>query len=119
MHEISIAQALADLVEKKAPPAMTVHGLCVRAGAMRAIEPEALTWAWQAVTQGTRLDGSRLDLQILPWQVRCATCEKCWSDPEPSPTCACGSQNVYPVGTDELTLLSIRVEDEEDDEGET
>jgi len=114
MHEFSIALALKELVAQRAPPGLVVRSVSVRAGAMRAIEPEAMRWAWRAAVQGTALDGSQLRLTNLPWSLRCGGCGRTWQAADPSQPCACGHASVYPSedsSDDELTLVSIEVDD--------
>ena len=43
---------------------------------MRAVDPDALAWAWQAATADSPLHGSHLHLDMLPWQLHCPSCNR-------------------------------------------
>ena len=111
MHELSIAESLADLVTHHAPRGEIVHVVYVTSGPLRGIDPQAMQWAWQAATEQTPLQGARLELSIAPWQLRCLHCERRWESRDPLDKCPCGSENVQPTASDELTLDSIEIED--------
>jgi Zn finger protein HypA/HybF involved in hydrogenase expression len=128
MHELSIAEALRDLTLRKAPPGAVVSAVRIRIGPMRGVEPEALQWAWQATTSaGTvpisargngdcpvsyaTLQGSRLELDMLPWTLQCPQCKRRWEAPDLWQPCTCGCDQPHPVGGDELTLVSLDVQD--------
>jgi hydrogenase nickel incorporation protein HypA/HybF len=109
VHEFSIADALAGQVTRHAPPGRVVC-VSMRVGALRALEPEAMRMCWDAVTHDTRLAGSELEIESLPWTLVCGTCGRTWTSPEPFVTCECGNEAPVPTGSDELDLMSISVE---------
>ncbi len=57
MHELSIAMSLAELVEEQlaAEPDATVTAVDIRIGTQSSVVPEALQFAWEPVSRGTRL----------------------------------------------------------------
>ncbi len=110
MHEISIARALFGLVCQHAPNDVTVRRVNVRVGPLRAIEPEALQWAWKAVAKDTKFGRSTLQLELLPWRLRCPACGRRWESGNPMEACPCGHPSPRPAGDDELTLLSLEVD---------
>lgn len=75
---MSIAQSLAGIVRQE----MARHGVSrlvsvrVRHGALAAVVPHALTFAWQAVTLDTPLEGARLDMVEVAVRLRCSSCGK-------------------------------------------
>jgi len=112
MHEFSIAEALLGVVRSSAPAGTVVKNVCVEAGPMRGIEPLAMDWAWQAVTEGTDYQGVGLELHTLPWTLRCHDCGRTWSADDPLIACACGSDQVHPDGlNDALTVAWLDVDD--------
>jgi Zn finger protein HypA/HybF involved in hydrogenase expression len=78
---------------------------------MRGIVPEAMDMAWRALAEGGFLRHARLELEMLPWQLECAACGRRWSADTPIEDCSCGSDHAYPVGGNELLLMSIDVQD--------
>ena len=111
MHELSIAQALVDLAVAHRPEGSKVRAVKVRAGPLRGIDPEALRWAWESVRGDGDCATATLDVNVLPWRMRCGQCGKEWSAEEMEFQCACGSDRVFPVGGDELILDSLEVDE--------
>lgn len=76
MHELSIAQSIADIVLEQ----MKVHGLAkveaihLRVGALRGVVMESLDFGFSFVTQGTPLEGSVLRAEEIPLRGRCLAC---------------------------------------------
>lgn len=68
MHELSIAMSLAELVEEQiaAEPEVTVTAVDIRIGTQSSVVPEALQFAWEPVSRGTRLEGSELRIERQP-----------------------------------------------------
>ena len=110
MHEFSLVNALIDQVDRHLPAGATLRRVKVRAGAMQAIEPQAMQWAWQAATQGTRMDGATLELTIEPFALTCPECRRQWESDDIYDTCPCGCQRPRPTGAHALTLLSITMD---------
>ena len=82
---------------------------------LRAIVPEAMDWAWQAVTAATRLEGTRLELQMLPWRLTCPACGRRWETQEMYEPCPCGESRPTPGGGYELALIGLEVDDPPDE----
>ncbi|CAN5342138.1 hydrogenase maturation nickel metallochaperone HypA [soil metagenome] len=111
MHELSIASSILELARRHVPGGSCLRSLKLTAGPMRAIEPEAMQFAWQAILQEAGADEISLELNQLPWQLRCASCGREWQSESTDCICVCGSDRVSPVGGDELQITSIEVDD--------
>ena len=113
MHEMSIAVELMRQLEALAAEnnAERVTELTVTAGAMRAIVPEALEIAFEAVAEGTCAAGATLHLEIVPPLARCRQCGSRY-EPEPdSFVCGqCNQADVEIVQGNEILLTSVRWE---------
>jgi hydrogenase nickel incorporation protein HypA/HybF len=109
MHELSIAESLIDVARQHLPPAAQPRTITVHAGPLRAIEPDAMEWAWRAATEKTEFASTKLDLVELPWRLHCLTCRRDWDADHMNAACACGSTNARPIGGDELQLMSMDV----------
>jgi hydrogenase nickel incorporation protein HypA/HybF len=76
MHEMSIAQSLVSIIEQE----MQKHGVTrlkkavLRHGRLAGVVPDALSFAWDAVTPGTPLEGAELVMEEVPLVVRCRSC---------------------------------------------
>jgi hydrogenase nickel incorporation protein HypA/HybF len=113
MHEMSIAPAILDLARRHVPKGAELRAVRVCAGPLRAIDPQSMQWAWQALMEEQSAGPIALELTILPWNVRCAECGAQWESAEPAGRCACGSTEVRPSGSDRLQLVSIEVDDDQ------
>jgi len=114
MHEFSIAQALLGQVQAHTPAGAALRRVRVRAGAMAAIEPDAMQWAWRAATDGGPYDGAELILDIQPYRLHCDQCGREWDSEELFVTCTCGHARPRSVGDAGLTLLSLDIEEHEE-----
>lgn len=114
VHEFSIAEALVAQVLAHAPATARVREVEIVVGALRGLEPDALRMCWEAVTFGTPMAGSTLQVDLRPWSITCSSCGRGWTSPVPFVSCLCGNATPAPVGGDELDLVAITV-----DEGET
>jgi Zn finger protein HypA/HybF involved in hydrogenase expression len=112
MHELSVAEALYDLVQRVKPVDAKLLGVKVKAGPMRAIDPEQMQTAWQVLLETRQLPPVTLHLTLLPWTLVCLDCDRSWTDEQIESTCTCGSRQCRPVGGDELQLVAIEVDDE-------
>lgn len=88
MHELSIARALVETVTSAVRPAggsssdgepgagdlSRVQEVHPRVGALSGVVPEALTFCYDIVTEGTPLAGSALIVASVPASGHCATC---------------------------------------------
>ena len=119
MHEFSIAEALAAQVLRHAPASGRVSEVEIRVGALRGLEPEAMKMCWDAVTHDTTLAGSVLVLDLLPWSLACPTCGRAWESPVPFAECSCGEASPRPTAGDELDLVSMTVDEDDDEVGAT
>jgi hydrogenase nickel incorporation protein HypA/HybF len=113
VHEFSIAEALAEQVVRHAPASGRVREVEVRVGALRGLDPEAMTMCWDAVTHATALAGSTLVMDMRPWSLACPACGRVWESRVPFVDCTCGETAPRPTADDELLLVAISVEDEE------
>jgi len=113
MHELSIAQALVGLTREHVPSNTLVRSVHVRVGPMQAIESEAMQFAWQATIEGTSFEQASLSLEYVPWELHCRACDRHWQGSDWPQVCECGSSDVDPAGSDELTLLSIEFDEPE------
>lgn len=83
MHELSVVTSLLALVREE----MAKHGVQrllsvrVRYGTLTNIVPEALSFAFEALTTGTDLEGAVLEMEEVPVTLRCAECA-CIFSPE-------------------------------------
>ena len=73
MHELSVAQRLVELVceEVRAERACRVTVVHLRLGPLSGVVAEALLFAFDSATAGTRLDGAKLAIEPVEPAVSC------------------------------------------------
>ena len=111
MHEMSIAESVFELAQCSVPPQSHLTRVRMQAGPMRGIVPDAMDWAWRALMESTDTQSVELDLDLLPWTLRCTECDRVFKADDLFTHCACGCEKPMPVGGDELRLISIDVDD--------
>lgn len=76
MHEMSVVTGMMKIIREE----MTRHNVKrlllvkVRCGVLCNVVPEALTFAFEALTAGTDLEGARIELDSVPVQMACREC---------------------------------------------
>jgi hydrogenase nickel incorporation protein HypA/HybF len=78
MHEYSIMQnALnAALREARLAGAARVHAIRLRIGVLSGVVPDALRFAFEALTPGTAAEGALLAIEEVPARFWCAACRR-------------------------------------------
>lgn len=117
MHEVALCRAVVATVAGRAD-GRAVTRVSLRVGHLRQVVPEALDLAWQAVTDGTDLAGSTLDVEHIPAVAHCHTCGHDTTLEWPVLVCAaCESRDVTLVSGEELLVASFDVRDRAAREG--
>ncbi len=78
MHEVGIMEqtlALA-LAHVHQAGGMQIHCLKLRIGALSGVEPDAIRFAFDVVTQGTIAQAAKLEIDFLPAICYCHHCQK-------------------------------------------
>lgn len=114
MHEASIAQAILETVEHKCVEAGIIDAQvsCVRVkiGALSAVVPDSLEFAFSVMKAETRCSGASLEWEEVPLIVICRKCGA--STRLENPVFVCGSCGAPEVGIEsgrELELTSFDV----------
>ena len=78
MHEMSIASSLLEMVKQEMQKNNATKLVLVRVkhGRLANLVPEAMYFAWEALTINTDLADSKLELVEVPLVVRCCKCDK-------------------------------------------
>jgi len=78
MHEVGIIESALEVIrrEAQAHAATRVERVVLKVGAISGAEPEALRFAFEAVTPGSVADGAELVIELVPARVHCADCRE-------------------------------------------
>ncbi len=76
MHEVSIAQGLMKILldESEKHGVSRVTHVKLRIGTLSAIVPDSLTFAFEAISQGTVAEGAELNIEVVQAKGRCDKC---------------------------------------------
>lgn len=107
MHELSLCEAIAATVVKHAG-GRAAAGVVVRVGYLRQVVPDALSFCWAMLTEGTDLDGCGLEIEQVPAVIRCAGCGAETTLDVPLMICAaCEGDDVTLLSGEELQVVSL------------
>lgn len=112
MHEAGLMQTALDIATEhvRRHGAQRIHRLTLRVGRMAGVEPEALTFAFAALSAGTAAAGAELAIETVPTICRCAECDREFEPPDFIYRCpTCGTLSTVLSGGQELELASLEV----------
>jgi hydrogenase nickel incorporation protein HypA/HybF len=112
MHELALAQAILAIATAHADGAR-ICSVEVRVGHLRQVVPDALTFNFALVAQGTSAAGAELVIEEVPVSGRCRACGACAQLPGWPLRCPeCGALDVEVIGGQELEVSALEVERE-------
>ena len=78
MHELSIMQSALNQAfrEARLAGAARVHEIRLRIGVLSGVVPDALRFAFEAITPGTAAEGALLTIEEVPARFWCAACRR-------------------------------------------
>lgn len=113
MHEVSICESVLRSMRqiKEEHGYQAVASVTLHVGALQLVVPEALDFAFDALTKGTEFENTRLIQTVIPASGRC---KQCGTEQERdslfSPCEACGSYEFEMLSGMELTIAHMEVE---------
>jgi len=119
MHELSIAQGIVDIIRQYLPNGKSglVNSVKVRVGDQSGVVVDSLDFCFAAITKDTDLDGTRLDIERVPFAVHCDDCSRSFHNEEGTILCpTCGGGRTRVVSGTELQVVEIEVKDESAEE---
>ncbi len=115
MHEMAIVQSIMEIVEQQAAMynAKRIVRISLEFGALTAVLPAAVTFAFEILSKEGIAEGAQLDIKIIPVKVLCRECgnEQVMENYEPfCPVCSSPALNII-EGRDEMRIVSLEIED--------
>lgn len=114
MHELSIASSILDAVAKEAKRRPQAHFLKVglRIGELAAVDRDALTFGWEALTKDSAWEGLALEIEHVPRRQRCTACQHEFESSEFMTACPkCAELMTVTIQGDELDIAYLEVEE--------
>ena len=116
MHEMSIANSIIEAVRKEMMryPEARAERVGIRVGALSAVDPAALQFCFEVMTQDTEFARLQLEVEVRPRRHRCAGCGMQFEVKDYDFDCPhCGNFALDCVSGDELELAFLEVEEHE------
>jgi len=112
VHEVGVMQQALDIAVENARRSggERIHRMTLRIGDLSGVVPEALSFAFDVVTQDTPAEGAELILERVPALCYCSTCQRTFEPAIPildCPTCSCPSGDIRQGREIDLTSVEI------------
>jgi hydrogenase nickel incorporation protein HypA/HybF len=113
MHELGVATQIAELVTRvmEDNSAQRAGEVTVEIGTLSCIDPDSLTFCFEAITKGTRLENARLKIEEIKPRARCRVCneeyEVRWDDFRCR---ACGASEFDVLVGNDISVKEVEVE---------
>lgn len=114
MHEMGIANSVLDAVRAEAGrfPNRHIHKVGVRIGELAGVDPDAMSFCFEALVRGTDLEPLQLEIEYCFRRPQCRACGHLYAASSVAAGCTrCGRAEAEFVGGDELALAYLEVED--------
>ena len=108
MHELAITEGVVDAVLERLP-GQRVTCVKLEIGALSGIVPDSVRFCFDLVTEGTSLEGAKLEIAQPPAVCHCRICVSDFEPVGPFAICPCGSADVTVLAGEELKITSVRV----------
>jgi hydrogenase nickel incorporation protein HypA/HybF len=112
MHELSICEGLLGILLDVArrEGASRICRVSLRFGALAYVEPQALEFAFAAVTRGTVAEGAELTFEVQPAEARCEDCGLGFPVERRAVPCPrCGGNRLAIRGGTEMKIIALEV----------
>jgi len=113
MHEMGIANAVLDAIRAETHrfPNGHIFKVGVRIGALAGVDPDAMSFCFEALVRGTELEPLVLEIEYCPCRSQCRACGRSYAASREDAICpACGMMESLFLGGDELELSYLEVE---------
>jgi hydrogenase nickel incorporation protein HypA/HybF len=108
MHELAITESLVAGVAEKIGDARVTR-VVVHVGRLSGVVAEALEQCFDLCSEGTVLEGARLDIVEIPGRARCRECGAEVEVEDPIALCPCGGVDLEILQGRELRVKEVEV----------
>jgi hydrogenase nickel incorporation protein HypA/HybF len=110
MHELAITRNIVAIVGEAAA-GRHVRRVMLDVGKLSGVIPDAIAFCFDAVVQGTELDGARLDIRQIDGRARCEVCSAEFAIVTTFARCECGSPRIVLLAGEELDVRAMELEE--------
>ena len=114
MHEMGIANSVLDAIREETLrfPNGHIYKVGVRIGELAGVDPDAMSFCFEALVRGTELEPLALEIEYCPRRYQCEACGRSYAASTDDPACPeCGRMESKFLGGDELEIAFLEVED--------
>jgi len=114
VHELGIAASILERVQQESAQRNGARAIKVgvRIGELSGVDPEALSFGFEALVKDTPLEGLALEIDYRKRMQRCSKCSREYESSMLFTVCPeCGSLETACIAGDELDLMFIELED--------
>ncbi|MBL8131720.1 MAG: hydrogenase maturation nickel metallochaperone HypA [Anaerolineae bacterium] len=120
MHELSIAHNVVEIASHAANEAgiNRIQAVHLKLGALSGVEKDSLLFCYEIAAEGTRLQGSRLEIDEIPVAIYCPHCDDILPLPGVQALCCprCGTSSADIRQGYELEVISLEYESSDEPE---
>lgn len=120
MHEMSLMTQVFDIINQTVAfnNVTQVRRVTLKVGKMANVVPDCLSFCFEILSQGTKCQGAELVMEEVPVTVECRECGKEFSTEGFPLICpVCGSSNTGITGGTEITVDSLEIDEEAEQNG--
>jgi hydrogenase nickel incorporation protein HypA/HybF len=113
LHEMGIANSVLDAirVETRRFPDGHIYKVGVRIGELAGVNPDAVSFCFEALVRGTDLELLALEIEYCPRRYQCRACGHSYTAGSEDSSCPeCGMTESQFSGGDELEIAYLEVE---------
>lgn len=108
MHELGIAMEIAELAASRVSDGERVTRVVIEVGALTAVLPDALAFAWDTVIEDSTMAGATLEIVPIAGRGRCSACRAEHAMHVPFGRCSCG-KDLEIVDGEQLRIRNLEV----------
>jgi len=115
MHELSIAQNILDIIGEHVPSEQRrqIRIIRLKVGEQAGVVPESLEFCFNTLIEGTNLQGAVLEMERVPFMVKCNTCGNASGNESGILLCSsCSGNDVTMISGNELQITAMEISDE-------
>ena len=110
---MSIAQSLIDIIEEEMikNDASVLRSVRLQIGQLSAIVPQSLSFCFEVITSGTKLEGAKLIMEIIPLKGMCRECKQEFEIKDYAFECPhCGSPDIETTAGQDMSIVDMEVD---------
>lgn len=112
MHEMSLTESVVEIAleELRKAGGARVTAIVLDIGRLSAVEPDAMTFCFEAVSSGTAAEGAQLRIEMVDGAGWCLDCAKTVALAERFGACPeCGGYKVQMTAGDEMKIRELEI----------